>query len=295
MGLGEIGLALTRLAAARQQGIGAGQQQLYARNQQGIANAFERRKLDIAQAAEEANKPKRFAPVVGPNGEVVVIDTETGQVVQSGQSVGAKAPKPPTAVDTKAAASASDMIPGARMMSDIIRRNPTAASGAYNKLLILASHPVAGSLGLDAARHLGIIAEPSDDERNFMTAAEQYMNGKLGLTAGSRITENQYRLHLAPIVPSASETPGSLAAKANLINQSVRSRVTQTKGAFQDQYGVLDPTDQQYLGGLGYDPRTGTFRTAKAPATAVTPPASATAPAAGGIDYKPRFWTSPKP
>ena len=75
MGLGEIGLALTRLAAARQQGIGAGQQQLYARNQQGIANAFERRKLDIAQAAEEANKPKRFAPVSQARGTTYGLPT----------------------------------------------------------------------------------------------------------------------------------------------------------------------------------------------------------------------------
>jgi hypothetical protein len=188
--------------------------------------------------------------------------------------------KPPSDVQAKGAASAGDMVGGARLMRDILTRNPSAAAGAYNKLLLMAKYPVAGSLGLDAARRLGIISEPTDDERNFMTGAEQYMNGKLGLTSGSRITENQYRLHLAPVIPSASETPGSLAAKANLINQSVRARVMQTQKAFRDQYGVLEPESQAYLQSMGYDPVKGGF--GATPSAPVAPPSAVIPPLQAG-------------
>jgi hypothetical protein len=187
--------------------------------------------------------------------------------------------KPPDDAAQRAGASASDMAEGARAMREILTRNPSAASGAYNKLLILAKHPIVGSVGLDVGRSVGLIGQSTDDERNFMTAAEQYMNGKLGLTSGSRITENQYRLHLAPIIPSASETPGSIQTKANLIDQSVRTRLTQTQRAFRDQYRALQGPTQAYLNTLGYDPTSGQFHAPAAPAAAPPPVAPSAAPA----------------
>lgn len=204
MGLGDIGLALTRLAAARQGGISAGQQQ-------GVANAFKQRQLDIAQQQADAAKPRRFAPVVGPNGEVFVIDTETGKLVKGGANVGPKgAPKPAlTPNEQRAARQAARAL---REMKRLYAEDPTSAETpvASAALRGIGTLPIVGGIakGLtDPAAQRAL----SEHQQAFQRAATTLRHHYAMISPHARISLGLLHDVNTALVPPAGTDPSTVA------------------------------------------------------------------------------------
>lgn len=241
MGLGTIGLALTRLAAARQGGISQGRQQQYERGQQGISNAFKQRQLDIAQQQADSAKPKRFAPVVGPNGDVFVIDTETGQLVKGGANVGAKGSNK-TALTPNEQRAARQAARALREMKRLYAADPSSAETPVSSAALrgIGTLPIVGGIakGLtDPAAQRAL----SKNQQAFQRAATTLRHHYAMISPHARISLGLLHDVNTALVPPAGTDAATVADSFAPEWDYTLSQIEPIAGAGPDTGGLETP------------------------------------------------------
>ena len=164
--------------------------------------------------------------------------------VEQGNPKEAKPISPTLSTRASFVASMANALPD---MADVLQRNPAAATDAYNKLLLMARHPMIGSLIANVKGGFQGQGQ-QDDQQKFMTAAELWMQGKLGTDATKRFTEAQYRMYLQPYITQIGDQPAIIQSKLGNLERETLSHIKSTKRAFdEEQWDVLKPEAQAYL------------------------------------------------